>query len=298
MFARVFAFLSLFATCISAEESYSIQMARPLKAGGQFDVSVKMALDDSIATSLNGREVEDNRTVAACRLTGRLSVVAVTAKGQPKELKLKIKTVECVSDDREAQFFKADDELHLRHAEPQNVVEVNGEPAEELQAQAIEAILNVQSDGEGTDDDVFGTTEKVKVGAEWPVNTKAAVADLEREGLAGLKPENIKGSARLVRTTTVGDQPALLVRMDSRIDGKDIGLSSLPESVKTTRFHAEVTGEMDLPVDLNSNNGRSKGLSVLEVDATGRIDQDGVETKIDVKIRRRVATELTAAAVK
>jgi hypothetical protein len=298
MLARACLFLCFVATCLSADETYAIRMARPMKAGDRFDVAVKMALDDSIKTSLDGKEVEDNQTIAACRLTGLLTVVAVTSKGQPKDVRLKLKTVECVNGGQPSDFFKAGDELRLRHGEPDNITEVNGEPAEELQIEAIESILSVQGEDEGTDDDVFGTGEKVKLGAEWPVNANAAVADFEREGVKGIKPEHIRGTTRLVQTTTFEDQPALLVRMDSKIDGKGIGLSTLPESVKTTRFHAELTGEMDLPVDVQSNSGRTKGLSKLEVDASGKIEQDGVETKIELKIRRRVATELKATLAK
>jgi hypothetical protein len=298
MIARILAVLFIVTASLSAEETYAIRMARPLKPGEQFDVLVKMALEDSVGTSFDGREVENDKTIAACRLTGRLTVLAVTSKGQPMDVRLKIETAECVSDDQRADFFKPGDELRLRHDEPENVAEVNGQPAGELQVQAIEAILSVQAEGEGTDDEVFGTSEKVIVGAEWGVNRKAAVADLHREGVTGLKPEQIKGSTRLVRKTTFENQPALLVRMESRIDGTGIGLTTLPESVKATRFHAELTGEMDLPVDLQSNNGRSKGLTKLELDAAGKIDQDGVETKIEMKIRRRVATEVTAKAAK
>ena len=280
MFLRTCLSLLSLAACLCADEAYSIRLARPLKAGDRFEVSAKMALDDSTVTIIDGGEAADDKTVVACRLTGSLTVDAVTTKGQPMDVRLKLKSIECVNDGQPAQFFKAGDELRLRHGKPDNVSEVNGEPAEELQSEIIEAILSVQGEGEVTDDDVFGTADKVKVGAEWPVTPKAAIMDLEAEGVTGLKPEHIKGSTKIAGATEVGNQPALLIRAESKIDGKGIGLSKLPESVKATRFYLEMTGEMDVPVDLQSKDGRAKGLSRLEVDAAGKLEEEGVETSI------------------
>ena len=298
MFSRAFLSLVVFTGCLFAEETYEIRLVRSMKAGDRFDVSVKMALDDSMVTSFDGDDVEDNKTAAACRLTGELKIVAVTSKGQPMEVRLKLKTVECIEDGQPSEFFKAGDELHLKKEDPDNVAEVNGEPAEDIQAQVIESILNVEAEGEVSDDDVFGTKEKVKVGAEWPLNAKAAMADFARQGITELKPEDIKGTAKLVQATTFENQPALRVRMESKVNTKRAALSSLPETVKAVRFLAELSGEIDLPVDLHSNSGRTKGMSKLEVDGIGKIEQEGVEKKVAVKIRRRVATELTGTQVK
>lgn len=298
MFVRILLSLVVFTGCLFAEDAYEIRLARAMKAGDRFDVSVKMALDDSVATSFDGDEVENNQTVVACRLTGELNIVAVTSKGQPMEVRLKLKTVECIEDGQPSAFFKAGDELHLKKDEPDNLAEVNGEPAEDIQTQVIESILSVESEGDVSDDDVFGTKEKVKVGAEWPLNAKAAMADFARQGITELKPEDFTGTAKLMEVTTFANQPALRVRMESKVNAKGGALSSLPETVKAVRFLAELSGEIDLPTDLHSNSGKTKGMSKLEVDGVGKIEQDGVEKKVAVKIRRRVATELTGTQVK
>jgi len=298
MLARVLLPLFVFAGCLLAEETYEIRLVRPMKAGDRFDVAVKMALDDSMATSFDGDETEDNKTVAACRLTGELRIVEVTSKGLPTEVRLKLKTVECIENGEPAEFFKAGDELHLKKDQPENVTEVNGEPAEDIQSQVIEAILGVEAEGEVTDDDVFGTTQKVKIGAEWAANPIAAVADLARDEITGIKPSEFKGTTKLVEMTRFENQPALRLRMESKVNAKYASLPALPESVKAIRFLAEFSGETDLPTDPHSNSGRTKGMSKLEVDGAGKIEQDGVERKVAVKIRRRVATELTAIAAK
>ena len=298
MFTRLILALFVFTVAAFGEETYEIRLVRPMKAGDRFDVSAKVAFEDAVSTSFDGAPIEENKTVAACRLTGELSIVAVTTKGLPKDLRVKLKTVECVEDGKPAEFFKVGDELRLRKSEPDNIAEVNGEAADEIQAQIIESLLSVEDDGEVTDDDVFGTSEKVKVGGEWPVNEKAAVADMARYAVKGLEPAGVNGRTKLLRVSTFENQPALLLRLEMKIDGKGVSLGSLPENVKATRFHTEFSEEMDLPVDLAATGGHSKGMVAMEVDGAGKAERGGVEVQVGVKIRRRVATDTTAIQVK
>jgi len=294
MLTRIFLAVCLFASIAFAEETYAIRFVRPMKAGDKFDVSAKVAYEDEVSTTFDADPIEDEKTIVACRLTGELTIVAVTSKGLPTALRLKLKTVDCVEDGKPAEFFKIGDVLGLKREEPDNVAEVNGEAAEDIQAQVIESLLSVEKEGEVTDDDIFGTAEKVKVGAEWPVNQKAAVEDMVRNGVKGLKPAGVTGTATLVRTSKFGDKPSLLLRMEAKIDGKAVELSSLPPDVKATRFHSEYTEEVDLPVDAADTGGRSKGLAKMEVDASGKAERGGLQVTIGMKIRRRVASEVSA----
>ena len=298
MIARALLALAAFATTVFAAETHAIKLLRPMKAGDRFDISAKVAFEDIMKTNFDGREVESEETIVACRLTGALTVVAVTKKGLPSALKLKVKTVECVQGGQPAHFFSEGDELFLRRDEPENEAQVNGDAANDVQSQIIESLLTVQAEDEVSDEDIFGTSEKVAVGAEWPVNGKAAVASLARNGVTGLDPKGVSGHAKLVTLGEFEKQPAFSVHMSAKIDGKGVTLSSLPENVKGSRFHSEYTVEMDVPVDPASTAGRTKGMAKMEVDAAGTEDLDGRKVDVTVKIDRRVASEITATPAK
>lgn len=294
MFTRVLIFVSLFIGSAFAADLHEVRLLRPVKAGDQFDISAKVAFEDKMKTSLGGQEIESDETRAACRLTGVLTIVSVTKKGLPSAVKLKLKTVDCDEGGKPGAFFKEGDELFLRHGAPDNETQVNGEEADETQSQIIESLLSVEGEDEVTDEDVFGTKEKVAVGAEWPVNAKAAVDSLARNGVTGLDPKGVSGNTKLVSLGEFERQPALSLRMTAKIDGKDVKLSSLPENVKGSRFHSEYTLEMDLPADPASAAGRVKGLATMHVDAKGTEEIDGKAIDIAVKIERRIANEITA----
>ena len=298
MFTRAFLVLCLFISTLTAADLHEIRLLRPVKAGDRFDVSAKVAYEDRMKTTFDGKEVESNETIMACRMTGALTVVAVTKKGLPSALKLKVKTVECIHAGQRADFFKEGDELSLRRDEPENESQVNGEAADDLQAQIIESLLNVQAEDEVSDEDIFGTKDKVAVGAVWPVNAKAAVSSLERSGVTGLDPKGVSGHAKLVTLGEFEKQPAFFVHMDAKIDGKGVTLSSLPENVKGKKFHSEYTIEMEVPVDPASTAGRTKGMAKMEVEAEGTEEFDGKKIAVAVKIDRRVASEIAATPVK
>ena len=298
MIARAFLALAVFVTTVFAAETHEIKLLRPVKVGDRFEISAKVAYEDIMKTSFDGREVESEETIVACRMTGALTVVAVTKKGLPSALRLKVKTVECVRAGEPAQFFSEGDELFLRRDEPENEAQVNGEAADDVQAQIIESLLSVQAEDEVSDEDIFGTSEKVAVGAEWPVNAKAAVASLERSGVTGLDPKGVSGHAKLVTLGEFEKKPAFSVHMDAKIDGKGVTLTNLPQNVKGRTFHSEYTVEMDVPVDPTSTAGRTKGMAKMEVDAAGTEEFDGKKVDVGVKIDRRVASEITATPVK
>ena len=298
MILRAVLVLSMFVSTAFAEETNAIKLLRPVKAGDRFDVSAKVAYEDSMKTSFDGKEVESNATAAACRVTGVLTVVAVTKAGLPGAMRLKVASAECVNAGKPAEFFKEGDELFLRRDEPENETQVNGEAADDVQGQIIESLLTVQAEDEVSDEDIFGTKDKVAVGAEWPVNAKAAVSSLERSGVKGLKPEGVSGHAKLVSIGEFEKKPAFSVRVEAKMDGKGVTLSSLPENVKGKTFHSEITVEMDVPVDPESKAGHTKGMAKMELDASGTEEFDGRKIEVAVKIERRVASEITATPVK
>ena len=298
MIRRVLLAISLLISTLAAEDLHEIRLLRPVKAGDRFEISAKVACEDSMKTSFDGREIESEQTVLACRLTGALTVIAVTKKGLPSAIRMKVKTVDCIRNGQPAQFFSEGDELFLRRDEPENEAQVNGEAADDVQSQVIESLLTVQAEDEVSDEDIFGISKKVAVGAEWPVNGKAAVASLARNGVTGLDPAGVSGHAKLVTLGEFEKQPAYSVRMDAKIDGKSVTMTSLPENVKGKKFHSEYTVEMDVPVDPASTAGRTKGMAKMEVDAAGTEEFDGKKVEVAVKIDRRVASEISATPVK
>ena len=294
----LFAFFLCTLLSARAEETYEVRLHRPAKAGDRFRIAAKIAIESETSTTLDNEEADVEKVNLACKLTGELEALAVTPKGLASELKLKIVDVECVSDGAKAAFFKAGDVIHLRRDDDDKVVEVNGDEPDELQGVVIDDLLSVAGETEPTDDDVSGTREKVAVGAEWAMDSARAAKSWKDEGFEGIKAGDIKGTTKLVETTTLDGSPALRFRGEMKVSCAGVKMPRDPDEIKTKRFTMEASDETELPVDPKVMSSRVKLQVKTEAESGGKIERDGETVKVKIKTRHRYAYEIAETPVK
>ena len=109
---RAIAAISGAGSAASLATSMSVGWWRAVRA--KCVIAQPMTASSTGVSSRRSTQARRAATSVACRMTGALTVVAVTKKGLPSALRLKLKTVECVHGGRSAQFFNEGDELFLR----------------------------------------------------------------------------------------------------------------------------------------------------------------------------------------
>ena len=283
---------------VRGEDTYEVRLHRPAKAGDRFRIAAKIAIESETSTTFDNEDADVEKVNAACKFTGELGVVAVTTKGLVSELKLKIAEVECMSDGSKSDFFKSGDVIHVRYDREEKAVEVNGSEPDELQGTVIDDLLSVASDTEPTDDEVYGTKEKVAPGAEWPMNSDLAAKSWSEEGFEGMKAGDIKGTTKLVETTTLDGQPALRFRGALKVSSSRMKMPRNPDEIKTKHFSMEASDDTEIPVDPTAMSSRVKLQVKIEVESGGKIDQDGETVKVNIKTRHRYAYEVVETPVK
>jgi hypothetical protein len=283
---------------VYADDTYEVRLHRPVKTGDRFRLDAKVAVDMSTKTIFNADEVEEETVVAACKLTGEVTVVEATAKGLVKELRLKLSNAECINDGEDADFFKAGDVIHIRHAQPDAFIEINGLYPDQTQLELINTFLYVQGDENSTDDELLGAPGKVKPGESWGMNKDAVLKDWIREGFDGLKAEDLKGKTTLTEITKFEGQPALRLQGEFQIENAGLKIPSLPEEMRAKRFKLEIKDETEMPLDPGATSARSKTHMNIESDSDGTLEQDGVFVKVRVNLRQRCAAELSITPLK
>jgi hypothetical protein len=284
--------LTFLAMPLVAQESYEVRMHRPVKKGERFKLDAKVAVDVYTKTILNADDIEETKVLAACKLTGDLTILDITAKGLAKELRLKLTTAECIADGEAADFFKKGDVIYLRHGEPDSVVQVNGQEPDSEQGELIDTFLYVQGDENSTDDELLGTSSKVKPGDSWAMNKEAMLKDWIREGFEGLKAEDIKGKTTLTEITKLEGEPAVRLNGEFTIENTGLQMPSFPEEIRAKKFKLTINDETDLPIDPTRTAARSRMSMTIESDSDGTIEQDGRATKVRVNMRQRCAAEV------
>jgi hypothetical protein len=294
LFALVF-----FAVPVLAQETYEIRLTRPVKTGDRFKLTARVAFQSETTSKTSGEPVEEEKVNAACELEGEITIVAVTKKGMPKEIQFKLDAAKSFDDGEPAELFKSGDVIVMKHGADKDDIRVNGEEAGETESELIDALLSVATDDEATDDEAFGTKDKVKVGDEWKANSEVLAAEMARQNLEGLKPGDFKATARLAETTKVDGQPALRVVSEMKFESTAARLPNLEDGLKTNRVNAEVRSEMDVPVDVAALATHARTTMKFEFEARGKVrDEEGLEIPMRVSVKRRTAVDATEVPLK
>lgn len=282
---------------LHSEETYEIRLHRPVKAGDRFRIAAKIAIESETSTTLNKEDAVVEKVNVACKLTGELTVVAVTKNGLASEVRFKLAEVECVSDGAKAAFFKTGDVIHLKQDDEEKIAEVNGAEPDELQNAVIDDLLSVAGEKAPTEDEVSGTKDKVAVGAEWPINPAVAAKGWSDYGYEGLKAQDIKGSTKLVEVGKLDGKPSLRLRGELKVSSSGIRMPGNPEELKTKQFSLEASDETEMPVDPAAMESRVKLQVKLETESAGKIERDGETVKVKIKMRHRYAYEIAETPI-
>ena len=177
---------TLFPLTLAAKD-YTIKLHRPAKVGEQFRLEVSGTKATTMARKLG--DVEESETEKwSAQLKGVVTVLKVNKLGGPVKLQVNVKSftitegkftdealpkgavVRGEDGDDGNRFETWDEELRV------------GTPLREGRTvQALKMLFSFdEMEAQETDDDIFGTKEKQKVGDSWKINPKALATSAMR----------------------------------------------------------------------------------------------------------------------
>jgi hypothetical protein len=157
---------------------------------------------------------------------------------------------------------------------------IDGQPAPSNAQKMLGHLLSLPQ-VEATDDDVFGTNERKKVGDNWNVRGTEAVRDLAARGLT-VKAENIRGSMKLEKAAVVDGISSLSI--SGRMDVDRIA-PPLPPGFFVEKANASAVLSGEFPVD--TSLGRLSETASMTIAFVGR----GRPTLYDPEVTVAVQSE-------
>ena len=216
VFSLLLASLPALAVADEAGGQYEIRLDRPSKVGEKYGVSSFVATKTVSKVTTEGEdEPRSVRDSVGINLEGEIEVLAVTPRGA--ELKVACTVGKCtVTDGDKTQDVIPAGKVILAEWKGDKTayaVKLDGGktlPVPERLAGVLDDVLRIANPEDEGNDVVFGTKQKQKVGATWPVNAKAAVKELEREGMK-VAEEDVSGSTKLAEKTKAGGVDCLKI---------------------------------------------------------------------------------------
>lgn len=199
-------------TSTAAAQDYEIRLHRPFKAGDRFQMSVEARDSKKATTTVNGQPFKESLDESVVEFEAGVKITEVDGKGRPLRVQLNItKFLKVDGQDRTPLLAKGSVVMGALIG-GKSVYEQDGTPVGEDAQKALRMVVSLGGGG-ATDDDIFGTSDRKKVGQRWSIEVERAAEDLKTKGL-GVKKEDLTGTATLEKVVRVADTECLQIALD------------------------------------------------------------------------------------
>ncbi len=270
-------------------QDYAVRLARPAAAGQKRLAVGSLETDDRLAGARSGVP-SDQRQTSVIRYVVATEILEVSARGNAQRATLTVRRLTKESGGAKLELARPGEVVTARLAGRERVFEMQGARlAPDLQ-QALGAAVPLRADDEPTDDDLFGTAQRRRVGESWAANGEL----FARLGASNLSfdPKDAAGTVTLEGVKPVHGVPCLEVRwkLDARHGSFKPG--SLPEGLAGSTTSMSVAGSMVVPVDV-ALPPVSRETTITAVADLGSASDGGAALSLHHELRQVSRVELS-----
>ncbi len=179
------------------DTTYAIRLARPQAVGNRFTVQVKGRQHKKERVSMSGRVVTDTDKTVDVEVDAIAEVLAVDSKEQGTKMAYTIARAQQTENAQTTELLARGRVVVVEHRDGRAVFTVDGERPPRKIEEALGIVISAHEPNSATDDEIFGTRERKRIGDEWGINAEAAAKDFTSRGVK-IEPQSIQGSTKLV----------------------------------------------------------------------------------------------------
>jgi hypothetical protein len=228
-------------------KTYDVKLHRPSKVGDKVQFTASTSERQTVNATVGGQSRKQDEKFNA-EASGVLEVLAVDSKGNETKITATIEKCVKVDGDKRTDLAPKGTVVIAERKDGQLSV-TSKDPNEALSDEAVRALKTLlpvdKSDSATTDDEIFGTNQKRKVGESWAVNAEAVAKNLAAE-LPGVKKENISGQVKLQSVKTVNGVECLELAIEMTF--KDLA-PPMPAGMKVEKGEGKMTMIGTVPID-------------------------------------------------
>ena len=270
-------------------EEYTIQLHRPAKVGEQFRVEMTGSESNTMTRKVGDMEDSEEKKWSA-KLKGIVTVLKVNKIGSVVQMKLKVDSFTLTEGEfteealEKGTVIKGEDKDDKDRFELWDEESKLGVPLQDgIMVDALKLLFSLDAAGDKeTDDDVFGTKEKKKVGDSWKINAKALAESAENDKVE-IDPKNVSGKITLAGVVKAGGHKCLEIKGQFTVKGLKPP-ADFPRNLRITK--SEMAGRMHskIPVDTTLPEVENKMVVTMIMEVRSRRGQ------VAMKISRRAET--------
>jgi len=262
----VVGFIVLVASSHVFADDYEIRMSRPAKVGDAYELVASASSSEQVTFSTQGRLMGADKSFIAAKLECTVTVLQVDELDREKKVKLLVSkaTMSTSKDGEQKEALPKGTQVVAQPGDGQEEYLIDGRVVPDEIAEMLGLFITFPT-SQVTDDDVFGTKDRKRVGDSWAVNSIKAANDLAAEGLK-VDPEDFEGSTTIEKAVVVDGIPCLT--LSSKMELSKVEPPLPPEmTLEKSSMSAAYSG--NFPVDTSLRRLSEKTNMTMEIVAKG-----------------------------
>ncbi len=210
--AAVMAVVALAGSSVAVAQDYPIKLNRPEKVGNEFRMAAVGNQTSTTTIKMDGKALEPQNQAVAVTFNAAVKVLEVNKNGEPSKMTLTVEKLSVKQGGAAAADALPKGAVITASVKGgKSAFEVAGKAVEPETAAALDLVVSLGQGG-ASDDEVYGTKDRKKMGDQWSMNSELAAKDAAKQDITVSK-ENITGTVKLDKTEKVGGVDCLVLSM-------------------------------------------------------------------------------------
>ena len=279
--------LGFLGTSVALAQDYEIKLTRPMKVGAEYHIAAVGHSSMKSTIKVNGKVVEEQSKNFSVDFESDDKALEVDKNGEPSKVSLTVDKCILKQGGAEKPLLAKGAVVSASAKDDKKVFEIAGQPVDAETAEALDLVVGLGRN-RASDDEIFGTKERKKVGDRWAMNAELAAQDLQ-DAMKGstVKKEDVAGTVTLDKVVKVGTTDCLQISAEMTVNNV-----TMPDmEVAQMKVQAHFSGLF--PIDLSKDIMEESGSLTMSITAKAKPDPDGPEMVIESVAEQSLNVKIT-----
>lgn len=268
-------------------DTYEIRLDRPPRLGAWESIKVSHSSRLGRVMRKGDQILNREEVIARVEYDGTVRAMQLDASGRTVRAEYQVRRLTLDEGSGPQEVLREGDVVLLDRGDKEAPLRLGGGALPPLAEKALKEFINTGSTHR-SDDEIFGTQERQRVGASWPMNAAMAAADLGPT--LTVRPEDLSGRTKLVAVGPSGGVDCMTLR--GEMTARKVAMPSLPPEavLDSSAVRADFVGVF--PVEPT----RARLLSELRMSGQFRlhVSANGQQVDVDLDMTKATLTEIAA----
>jgi len=279
--------LGFLGTSVALAQDYEIKLTRPMKVGAEYHIAAVGHSSMKSTIKVNGKVVEEQSKNFSVDFESDDKALEVDKNGEPSKVSLTVDKCILKQGGAEKPLLAKGAVVSASAKDDKKVFEIAGQPVDAETAEALDLVVGLGRN-RASDDEIFGTKERKKVGDRWAMNAELAAKELQ-DVMKGstVKKEDVAGTVTLDKVVKVGTTDCLQISAEMTVNNV-----TMPDmEVAQMKVQAHFSGLF--PIDLSKDIMEESGSLTMSITAKAKPDPDGPEMVIESVAEQSLNVKIT-----